>query len=74
MRTFSVIELGLAVTIIALAGISVVTAASLLAQSASATDVTMNNTTVGGRGEAVSEHDYQQFKCSLGGPVHDCGF
>jgi hypothetical protein len=48
MRTFSVIELGLAVTIIALAGISVVTAASLLAQSASATDVTMNNTTVGG--------------------------
>ena len=53
MRTFSVIELGLAVTIIALAGISVVTAASLLAQSASATDVTMNNTTVGG-GEAVS--------------------
>jgi hypothetical protein len=54
MRTFSVIELGLAVTIIALAGISVVTAASLLAQSASATDVTMNNTTVGGGGEAVS--------------------
>jgi hypothetical protein len=53
MRTFSVIELGLAVTIIALAGISVVTAAPLLAQSASATDVTMNNTTVGG-GEAVS--------------------
>ena len=52
MRTFSVIELGLAVTIIALAGISVVTAASLLAQSASATDVTMNNTKVGG-GEAV---------------------
>ena len=52
MRTFSVIELGLAVTIIALAGISVVTAASLLAQSASATDVTMNNTT--GGGEAVS--------------------
>jgi hypothetical protein len=54
MRTFSVIELGLAVTIIALAGISVVTAASLLALSASATDVTMNNTTVGGGGEAVS--------------------
>jgi hypothetical protein len=54
MRTFRVIELGLAVTIIALAGISVVTAASLLAQSASATDVTMNNTTVGGGGEAVS--------------------
>ena len=54
MRIFSVIELGLAVTIIALAGISVVTAAaSLLAQSASATDVTMNNTT-GGGGEAVS--------------------
>jgi hypothetical protein len=55
MRTFSVKELGLAVTIIALAGISVVTAASLLAQSASATDVTMNNTTVGGGGgKAVS--------------------
>ena len=50
MRTFSVKELGLAVTTIALAGISVVTAASLLAQSASATDVTMNNTTVGGGG------------------------
>jgi hypothetical protein len=54
MRTFSVKELGLAVTIIALAGISVVTAASLLAQSASATDVTMNNTTVGGGGKAES--------------------
>jgi hypothetical protein len=55
MRTFSVKELGLAVTTIALAGISVVTAASLLAQSASATDVTMNNTTVGGGGgKAVS--------------------
>ena len=55
MRAFSVKELGLAVTIIALAGISVVTAAaSLLAQSASATDVTMNNTTVGGGGKAVS--------------------
>jgi len=54
MRTFSVIELGLAVTIIALAGISVVTAASLLAQSASATDVTMNNTTVGGGGAVSS--------------------
>jgi hypothetical protein len=47
MRTFSVKELGLAMTIIALAGISVVVAAaSLLAQSASATDV-MTSTTVG---------------------------
>jgi hypothetical protein len=49
MRTFSVIELGLAVTIIALAGISVVAAAaSLLVQSASATDVMTTTTSVGG--------------------------
>ena len=54
MRTFSVIELGLAVTIIALAGISVVTSL-LTAQSASATDVTMNNTTVGGGGGGEAE-------------------
>lgn len=39
MTTLSVIELILAVTIIALAGIAVVAAASLLIQSASATDV-----------------------------------
>ncbi len=53
--TCSVIELGLAVTVIALAGISVVTAAvSLLAQSTSATDV-MTNTTLGDvGGETVS--------------------
>jgi hypothetical protein len=56
MRTFSVIELGLAVTIIALAGISVVAAAaSLLVQSASATDVMTTTTAVGGgEQEAVS--------------------
>ena len=53
MRTFSAIELGLAVTIMALTGISVVTAASLLlAQSASATSDIITNTTVGeGGGE-----------------------
>ena len=53
MRTFSAIELGLAVTIMALTGISVVTAASLLlAQSASATTDIITNTTVGeGGGE-----------------------
>ena len=51
MRTFSAIELGLAVTIMALTGISVVTAASLLlAQSASATTDIITNTTVGERG------------------------
>jgi hypothetical protein len=53
MRAFSVIELDLAVTIIALVGISVIATASLLAQSASATnDVAMTNTTLGG-GEVV---------------------
>ncbi len=53
MRTFSVIEIRLAVTIIALSGFSVVTAASLLlAQSASPTTDVMTNTTSGeGRGE-----------------------
>jgi hypothetical protein len=52
MRTFSVIELGLAVTIIALAGISVVAAAaSLLVQSASATTDVMTTTTSVGGGE-----------------------
>ena len=43
-----------AVTIIALAGIAIVAAASLLVQSASATDVTMTTTSVGGEQEAVS--------------------
>ena len=54
MRTFGAIELGLAVTIMAPAGISVVTAASLLllAQSASATtDIITNTTVVEGGGE-----------------------
>ena len=53
MRTFSVIELRLAVTIIALAGISVVAAAaSLLVQSASATTTdVMTNTTIGEGGD-----------------------
>jgi hypothetical protein len=55
MRTFSAIELGLAVTIIALAGISVVTAASFLAQSASATTDLMTNTTVGEEGGGEEE-------------------
>jgi hypothetical protein len=58
MRTFNVIVLGLGVTIIALAGIAVVTAASLLlAQSASATTTdVMTNTTVeeGGGDETVN--------------------
>ncbi|HEU4822927.1 MAG TPA: hypothetical protein VFS97_05835 [Nitrososphaeraceae archaeon] len=56
MRTFSAIELGLALTIIALAGISVGTAASFLAQSASATTDVITNTTVGEEGveETVS--------------------
>ena len=46
MATLSVLDLILAVTIIALAGISVVTGASLLPQSASATTDLMTNTTV----------------------------
>jgi hypothetical protein len=53
MTTLSVIELILAVTIIALAGIAVAAVASLLVQSASATDV-MTTTSVGGEQEAVS--------------------
>jgi hypothetical protein len=49
MGTLSAMELGLSVTIMALAGISVVTAAaSFLAQSASATTDVMTNTTAGG--------------------------
>jgi hypothetical protein len=51
MTTLSVIELILAVTIIALAGIAVAAAASLLIQSASATDVMTE--TVGGEEEAL---------------------
>src|SRR5215211_7247541 len=54
MGTLSAMELGLSVTIMALAGISVVTAAaSFLAQSASATTDVMTNTTAG-EGETVS--------------------
>ena len=51
MTTLSVIELILPVTIIALAGIAVAAAASLLIQSASATDVMTE--TVGGEEEAL---------------------
>jgi hypothetical protein len=51
MTTLGVIELILAVTIIALAGIAVAAAASLLIQSASATDVMTE--TVGGEEEAL---------------------
>ena len=51
MTTLSVIELILAVTIIALAGIAVAAAASLLIQSASASDVMTE--TVGGEEEAL---------------------
>jgi hypothetical protein len=50
MATLSVLDLILAVTIIALAGISVVTGASLLPQSASATTDLITNTTVGEQG------------------------
>ncbi len=55
MRTFNVVVLGLGVIIIALAGIAVVTAVSLLlAQSASATTTdVMTNTTVGERGDEI---------------------
>jgi ribosomal protein S8E len=53
MKTLNVIGVIVAMTIIALVGIAIVAAASLLAQSASATDV-MTNTTVGGEQEAVS--------------------
>jgi hypothetical protein len=51
MTTLGVIELILAVTIIALAGIAVAAAASLLIQSASATDIMTE--TVGGEEEAL---------------------
>jgi hypothetical protein len=56
MRMLSAMELGLAVIIIALAGISVVTAAaSFLAQSASATTDVMTDTTVGQEGGEEEE-------------------
>jgi hypothetical protein len=54
MTTLSVLDLILAVTIIALAGISVVTAVSFLAQPASATTDLMTNTTTVGEEETVS--------------------
>jgi len=57
MGTLSAMELGLSVTIMALAGISVTAAASFLAQSASATTDVMTNTTAGeggGEEETVS--------------------
>jgi hypothetical protein len=54
MTTLSIIELILAVTIIALAGIAVAAVVSLLVQSASATDVTMTTTSVGGEQESIS--------------------
>jgi hypothetical protein len=58
MTTLSVLDLILAVTIIALAGVSVVTAALFLARSASATTDLMTNTTTvgeeGGEEETVS--------------------
>jgi hypothetical protein len=55
MRTLSSIELGIALTIIALAGISVVTAAaSFLAQHASATTTDIMTNTIVGEVETVS--------------------
>ena len=58
MRTLSAMELGLSVTIMALAGISVVTAAaSFLAQSASATTDVMTNTTATTAGEGGGEEE-----------------
>jgi type II secretory pathway pseudopilin PulG len=55
VTTLSVIELILAVTIIALAGIAIVAAASLLVQSASATDVMTTTSSVEGeQEEAIS--------------------
>ena len=54
MTTVSVLDLILAFTIIALVGITLVTAASFLAQSATATTDLLNNTTAGG-GEEVEE-------------------
>ena len=54
MTTLSVLDIILAVTIMALAGISVVTATSFLAQPASATTDLMTNTTTVGEEETVS--------------------
>ena len=54
MTTVSVLDLILAFTIIALVGITLVTAASFLAQSAIATTDLLTNTTAGG-GEEVEE-------------------
>ena len=54
MTTVSVLDLILAFTIIALVGITLVTAASFLAQSATATTDLLTNTTAGG-GEEVEE-------------------
>jgi hypothetical protein len=54
MKTLSSIELGIAVTIIALAGISVVTAASFLAQHASAASTDIMTNTIVGEVETVS--------------------
>ena len=54
MTTVSVLDLILAFTIIALVGITLVTAASFLAQSATATTDLLTNTTAG-RGEEVEE-------------------
>src|SRR3712207_5440729 len=56
MKNLNAIGVIMAVTLIALAGIAIVSAAALLfVQSASAnTDVTMTNTTAGGEQDAVS--------------------
>ena len=54
MTTVSVLDLILSFTIIALVGITLVTAASFLAQSATATTDLLTNTTAGG-GEEVEE-------------------
>ncbi len=51
MTTLSVIELILAVTIIALAGIAIAAVASLIVQSASATTDVMSETVRGGEEE-----------------------
>jgi hypothetical protein len=57
MTSVSVLELLLSATIIALAGIPIVTAASFLAQSASATTDLTTNTTLVGEEESVSTTD-----------------
>jgi hypothetical protein len=60
MTTLSVLQFILAVKIIALAGISVVTGASLLAQYASATADLMTNTTVGEDGGGGEEEEEEE--------------